>query len=190
MRLSKASYFADFAVYPPAVLTLLILALRHAPFLVWIEWSIACLGGVAAWTFVEYVMHRGVLHGIRFFAAMHDLHHEDPQGFVGTPTWLSLAAICFGALFPLWWVAGFDFASGATAGLMLGYIWYVGVHHVLHHRRIHPGSYLYHWRRRHALHHYACYPCNFGVTTHFWDRVFGTTHPARTSALGGLTDVP
>jgi hypothetical protein len=68
MRLSKASYFADFAVYPPAVLALLILALRLAPFLVWIEWSIACLGGVAAWTFVEYVMHRGVLHGIRFFA--------------------------------------------------------------------------------------------------------------------------
>jgi len=80
MRLSKASYFADFAVYPPAVLALLILALRHAPFLVWIEWSIACLGGVAAWTFVEYVMHRGVLHGIRFFAAMHDLHHEDHKG--------------------------------------------------------------------------------------------------------------
>ena len=116
MRLSKASYFADFAVYPPAVLALLILALRHAPFLVWIEWSIACLAGVAAWTLVEYVIHRGVLHGIRFFAAMHDMHHEDPQGFVGTPTWLSLAAICFGALLPLWWETGFDFASGATAG--------------------------------------------------------------------------
>jgi len=55
VRLSKASYFADFAVYPPVVLALLILALRQAPSLVWIEWSIACLA-----------RHRGVdLAGIR-----------------------------------------------------------------------------------------------------------------------------
>jgi hypothetical protein len=59
MRLSKASYFADFAVYPPVVLALVILALRHAPFLVWIEWSIACLSGIAVWTLLEYVIHRG-----------------------------------------------------------------------------------------------------------------------------------
>src|SRR6266566_837888 len=36
--------------------------------------------------------------------------------------------IVVGALFPLWWGTGFDFASGITAGLMLGYIWYVGLH--------------------------------------------------------------
>ena len=88
-------------------------------------------------------------------------------------------AICVGALFPLWLGTGFDFASGITAGLMLGYIWYVGVHHALHHWCIHPGSYLYPWKRRHALHHYARQPCNFGVTTHFWDRLFGTAHRAR-----------
>ena len=179
MHLSKASYFADFAVYPPVVLTLLILALRHAPSLVWIEWLIACFAGIAVWTLLEYVIHRVVLHRIPFFATMHDVHHQDPEGFVGTPTWLSLAAICVGALFPLWWETGFDFASGITAGLMLGYVWYVGVHHVLHHRYSHPGSYLYPWKRRHALHHYAPHPCNFGVTTQLWDRVFGTAHRGR-----------
>ena len=102
-----------------------------------------------------------------------------PEGFVGTPTWLSLAAICVGALFPLWWETGFDFASGATAGLMLGYVWYVSVHHMLHHWRIRLGSYLYHLKHCHALHHYARHPCNFGVTTLFWDRVFGTAHRTR-----------
>ena len=165
MRLSKAGYFADFAVYPSIVLGLVTLTLRHAPSVVWIEWSIACLAGIAAWTLLEYAIHRGVLHRIRFFAAMHELHHEDPEGFVGTPTWLSLAAICVLALFPLWWGTGFDFASGITAGLMLGYVWYVGMHHLLHHWRVRAGSYLYHWKRRHALHHYARRPCNFGVTT-------------------------
>ena len=179
MRLSRASYFADFAVYPPVVLMLLLIALWHAVLLVWIEWFISCLVGIVAWTLLEYIIHRGVFHRIEFFGAMHDLHHQDPEGFVGTPTWLSLAAICAGALFPLWWEIGFDLASGTTAGLMLGYVWYVAVHHVLHHWRIYPGSYLYHWKRRHALHHYARQPCNFGVTTLFWDRVFGTAYGAR-----------
>ncbi len=61
MRLSKASYFADFAVYPPMVLLLLILAMRQASSALWIVWSIACLAGIAAWTFLEYVIHRAVL---------------------------------------------------------------------------------------------------------------------------------
>jgi hypothetical protein len=48
MRLSKASYFADFAVYPPVVLMLLLIALWHAALLVWIEWFISCLAGIVA----------------------------------------------------------------------------------------------------------------------------------------------
>jgi sterol desaturase/sphingolipid hydroxylase (fatty acid hydroxylase superfamily) len=28
--------------------------------------------------------------------------------------------------------------------------------------------------RRHAQHHYSTQPGNFGVTTAFWDRIFGT----------------
>ncbi len=179
MRLSKASYFADFAVYPPMVLLLLILAMRQASSALWIVWSIACLAGIAAWTFLEYVIHRAVLHRLRFFAAMHDMHHHHPTGFVGTPTWLSLAAICFGALVPLWWETGFNLASGLTAGLMLGYLWYVGVHHVVHHWQLHQGSYLCRLKRRHLLHHHARRPCNFGVTTQFWDRVFGSAHVGR-----------
>jgi hypothetical protein len=43
MRLSKASYFAGFAVYPPVVLALLILALGRAPSLVWVT---ACQSGL------------------------------------------------------------------------------------------------------------------------------------------------
>jgi hypothetical protein len=62
MRLSKASYFADFAVYPPIMLMLLFLALWHAALMVLIEWFISCLAGIATWTLLEYIIHRGVLH--------------------------------------------------------------------------------------------------------------------------------
>ena len=179
MRLSKASYFADFVVYPPIVVTLMIAALWREPPRSWIEASFACLAGIAVWTFLEYVIHRVVLHEVRFFAEMHDMHHDQPTGFVGTPTWLSLGMICCGALLPLWWETGFHLASGITAGLMLGYLWYASVHHLVHHWPIQQGTLLYRLKRRHALHHHARQPCNFGVSTAFWDRVFGTAFVGR-----------
>jgi len=67
MRLSKASYFADFVVYPPIVVTLMIAALWREPPRSWIEASFACLAGIAVWTFLEYVIHRVVLHEVRFW---------------------------------------------------------------------------------------------------------------------------
>ena len=47
------------------------------------------------------------------------------------------------------------------------------VHHATHHGKIEPGHWLYPSRVRHMAHHYR-ENINFGVTTGFWDRVFGT----------------
>ena len=185
MRLSKGGYFADFVVYPPVAAMLIAAAVRPGSPLSWRESILVCVAGVAVWTLLEYIIHRVVLHEVRYFATMHEMHHDDPGDFVGTPTWLSLGMICSGALLPLWWEIGFDLASAFTAGLMLGYLWYVGVHFMIHHWRIEPGTYLYRRKRHHALHHHAQLECNFGVTSSFWDRVFGTRFAGRrrTSAL-------
>jgi sterol desaturase/sphingolipid hydroxylase (fatty acid hydroxylase superfamily) len=179
MRLSKTGYYADFIVYPSIILMLSTAALCRTPFPFWIEWSVACLIGIATWTFLEYVFHRIVFHRVQFFAEFHAMHHEDPTGPVGTPTWVSLGLCSICVLFPLWWKIGFDLASGVTAGMMLGYFWYVSLHYVVHHWTLDRDSYLYGIKRRHALHHFAPIPCNFGVTTQFWDRVFGTTYAGR-----------
>jgi sterol desaturase/sphingolipid hydroxylase (fatty acid hydroxylase superfamily) len=182
MRLSKRGYFADFVVYPPVAIVLVVAATRPGSTLSWRESVFVSGAGIAAWTLLEYVIHRVLLHGVRYFAMMHEMHHDDPGGFVGTPTWLSLGMFCSGALLPLWWETGFDLASDFTAGLILGYLWYVGVHYVIHHRRIEPGTYLYRLKRDHELHHHARLGCNFGVTTSFWDRVFATTFASRRRA--------
>jgi sterol desaturase/sphingolipid hydroxylase (fatty acid hydroxylase superfamily) len=57
---------------------------------------------------------------------------------------------------------------------MLGYLWYVSVHHIVHHWKAEPGTYAYALKRRHMLHHHFDDMGNFGVTSGFWDRVFGT----------------
>jgi sterol desaturase/sphingolipid hydroxylase (fatty acid hydroxylase superfamily) len=79
---------------------------------------------------------------------------------------------------------GFDLGTAATAGLVTGYLWYVFVHYATHHWRPRRDSYLYRARMRHACHHHLSHSGNFGVTTAFWDHVFGTALEARAPKFG------
>jgi sterol desaturase/sphingolipid hydroxylase (fatty acid hydroxylase superfamily) len=82
---------------------------------------------------------------------------------------------------PAWLLGGRLLATGLTAGLATGYLWYMVVHHATHFWIGRRDSYLYAAKRRHALHHHRDGERNFGVTTGFWDRVFGTEFEASTA---------
>ncbi len=174
MRLSQSSYYADFYVYPVVAVTLSGAALALAPVVEWPWWLAAFVAGVTLWTLVEYLLHRFVLHHVPVVHDMHEAHHEDQMALIGTPTWLSLGLIGLIVLLPSALITDFTIASGFTVGLMLGYLWYVTVHHGVHHWKIRPDGYFYRLKRRHALHHHFDDDGNFGVTSGFWDKVFGT----------------
>jgi sterol desaturase/sphingolipid hydroxylase (fatty acid hydroxylase superfamily) len=111
------------------------------------------------------------------FSTLHDSHHQAPNAFIGVPSFISsglLIAVCY---LP---VRIFDAvaAGGFTSGMLLGYAAYMFVHHATHHFSIRPGDWLYAARVRHMAHHYHDH-ANFGVSTGFWDRVFGTTGARR-----------
>lgn len=175
VRLSKAGYYADFVFYPVLLLLLAGAAVDHDSPVHWLIWLLLCATGIATWTLIEYWLHRVVFHHVVPFRGFHDLHHDAPTAKIGTPTWVTASLICGGMLLPLWREGGFNLASGLTSGLVAGYLWYVTAHHAAHHWRAHPDSYLYRVKQHHAIHHHAGYPCYFGVTTLFWDRVFGTS---------------
>jgi sterol desaturase/sphingolipid hydroxylase (fatty acid hydroxylase superfamily) len=105
---------------------------------------------------------------------MHGLHHASPLALIGTPTWMSVSILIFAVLIPAWLSLGFTVADGLTVGVMLGYLWYGTVHHVIHHRAGDSSPYFNDLRAWHLRHHYSPKDGNFGVTTRFWDRVFGT----------------
>jgi sterol desaturase/sphingolipid hydroxylase (fatty acid hydroxylase superfamily) len=174
MYQSRWGYYADFVVYPIAVLLLTCLVLRspHSRYLA--VYFLCFLSGLTAWTLVEYLMHRFVFHAVPKIAQMHDRHHANPGAFVGTPSWLSLAAFVLGVFVPLWALAGLEVASGAAAGLMIGFTGYVAVHDAIHRSPLRRGSMLYRAKLRHARHHAGRQDGNFGVTTGLWDRVLGT----------------
>ena len=109
---------------------------------------------MALWTLVEYVLHRFVLHHVPYIKEAHDAHHEDQLALIGTPIWISLSIMVVFVLMPLSLVVEQHVAIGLACGLMFGHIWYGGVHHILHHWKIEPGSYLYRLKRHHMLHHH------------------------------------
>ncbi len=174
MQLGLIGYYSDFVVYPAAIAILAATGLSHAGEAGMWAWLATALFAVGLWTLIEYLMHRYVLHRVPYIKQMHDHHHVEERASEGTPTWISLPAHALIAFFPVLAVSDFATASAVTCGLMLGYLWYVSVHHILHHwHPVHPG-YFYTLKRRHAMHHHVDAETNFDVTSIFWDRVFGT----------------
>ena len=181
MRLSKANYYADIVVYPAVIAALFVTEFTSSDATAPYHWLAACIVALAAWTLIEYIVHRFVFHIIPPALQLHLDHHDEPRARIGTPLWLSFSVFVLGGFLPLWRYGGFELASGATAGLLVGYCWYIVVHHAVHHWRIDQTSWLYTAKLRHTTHHYRTDDCNFGVTTGFWDWAFGTAHAVRST---------
>jgi sterol desaturase/sphingolipid hydroxylase (fatty acid hydroxylase superfamily) len=138
----------------------------------------AVLIGAVTWTFLEYVIHRWLGHDARTrpnpFAAEHVRHHSEGNYFA--PTYKkAFAALVFAVLLmgPAVWLVGPVVGPAYLGGLLVMYTGY----EILHRREhTHPGvnAHFRALRRHHFHHHFADPSSNHGVTTTFWDRVFGT----------------
>lgn len=171
---SKAAYRADFALYGGAVLALAAFVLYAGPSeqrLVTAGWVV---GGILAWSGIEYLLHRFVLHGLQPFRRWHAEHHQRPAALICIPTTLSAMLIGGLVFFPALLFAGTWHATALTLGVLSGYLFYAIVHHATHHWRVGDSGWLKRRKRWHALHHKGEPQACFGVTSAFWDHVFGT----------------
>ncbi|MGB0651679.1 MAG: sterol desaturase family protein [Thermoplasmatota archaeon] len=149
------------------------------PAQLWWAWV---LGGIAIVFPTEYVVHRFVLHvwaakGWNGPGAYHTAHHQDPDNLahVFHPTWYALAiGVPYALLAGLvgWsWQAGVAFLLGTLVGTIY-YEWY---HYQAHQPLVKPrtrwGRFL---KQFHTRHHYKSEHHWFGVTSPFFDRLFGT----------------
>ena len=174
MRLTTVGYYADFAIGLALIAWLAgmeVLAdgsLFHA--IIWLNYVAM---GFAVWTLVEYGVHRLIYHHVPFFERMHDAHHAEPNAFIGAPPVLGPVLILLMVYVPAHAVNP-SIGNGVTSGVVGGYLAYMLVHHAVHHWNLSTTSWLYGTRHHHALHHHHSEVANFGVTTAFWDHVFGT----------------
>ncbi|KAL1978170.1 hypothetical protein VTN31DRAFT_1029 [Thermomyces dupontii] len=143
------------------------------------------LFGLFFWTLVEYVMHRFLFHidkwlpdnrvGISLHFLLHGIHHYLPMDryrLVLPPALFVILAAPFykfahAVIFYNWHAAVLAYCGG-----IFGYVCYDMTHYFLHHRNL--PYYYKQLKKYHLQHHFADFQNGFGVTSRFWDRVFGT----------------
>jgi len=171
---SKASHHADVAAYSIAVLVLAGSAWLATPSgSIWAAsgWTLC---GLAAWTLVEYLLHRFVLHRVEPFKRLHATHHQRPTALIGSPTLMTAALFALLVFAPTQAALGLWRACALTLGMVCGYLRYTIIHHGVHHWRS-STPWLQRRKRWHGLHHRMfAQPICFGVTSSLWDHVFCT----------------
>ncbi|WP_428667416.1 sterol desaturase family protein [Runella sp.] len=139
------------------------------------------LAGLFVWSFTEYFMHRFVFHFTpkgklmeRIHFIFHGVHHDypnDAKRLVMPPSVSIPLATAFYFLFALF--LG-KYALGAFfAGFISGYLFYDMSHYALHHANFKSGF----WKKlkkHHMLHHYSEADKGYGVSSDFWDKIFGS----------------
>ncbi len=181
MEQSKAAYVADFALYGAAVAALAAFLALAAPRGHLTVLMVLTLAGLVAWTLIEYALHRFVLHGLQPFRRWHEEHHRRPAAWICTPTLLSATLIALLVFLPALLLGDLWQACALTLGLLAGYLVYAVLHHATHHWHA-ERAWLRRRKRWHAMHHHHAHPGCYGVTSSFWDHVFGTTGRARWSS--------
>lgn len=171
----KLVYWGDFAVHGLALAALTAVLAASAPSGHLLQVSAAVLAGLLGWTAIEYGLHRFVLHGVQPFQRWHRQHHERPMALMGAPTLLTASLLAGGVFLPAWAALGLWRGTALTFGLLAGYLAYGLTHHATHHWRA-EGRWFKQRKRWHAWHHHGNRPGCYGVTTSFWDHVFGSAH--------------
>lgn len=155
---------------------------RYGKFDVERHWYLFFLG-VFSWTLMEYVMHRFAFHFESTkkkiqdtVYAIHLVHHHYPNDedrlFQPPLVNVILAAVFIGLFYLILGDLTFIF----TPGLVLGYILYSSIHYSIHKFKP-PFDFLKPIWRHHNLHHFRYQDRAFGVSSPFWDHIFGTMPP-------------
>jgi len=185
-RLSKISPATVAAVYLPIII-----------FFIWKSFAIGTpLGtfvvlficGFAFWTLFEYILHRYVFHfppkgdfQKRISFLFHGVHHQYPNDKkrLVMPITLSLAVAVL--LLSLTWVLFGTWTWAYSAGFTTGYLAYDMTHYSIHHFKRPKTKWLKNLWKSHIDHHYRDSNKGYGVSSAFWDRVFGTLQTPKSS---------
>ncbi|KAL2155550.1 hypothetical protein VTH82DRAFT_292 [Thermothelomyces myriococcoides] len=150
--------------------------------------------GLFMWTLIEYLMHRFLFHidyylpdnrvGITLHFTLHGIHHYLPMDkyrLVMPPTLFLILASPFWKLAHTIFFWNWYIATTAFCGGVFGYVCYDMTHYFLHHQNL--PLWWKKLKKYHLEHHFLDYENGFGVTSPFWDKVFGTELKSRPKML-------
>ncbi|KVG59777.1 hypothetical protein Ccrd_026336 [Cynara cardunculus var. scolymus] len=143
--------------------------------------AIILVMGIFVWSLLEYTLHRFLFHiktksywGNTLHYLLHGCHHKHPQDglrLVFPPTATAILLVPFWHFVKL--ISTPTVAPALFGGGLLGYVMYDVTHYYLHHgqpRNQVPKN----LKKYHLNHHFRIQNKGFGITSSFWDKVFGT----------------
>ncbi len=147
--------------------------------------ALLALAGVLTWTFLEYAIHRWLMHRTGtpwqrwIWLHLHKDHHQ--QVTLEDPAHRCTSALLSLPLFTAAFAASGP-ALGLVAGVALGFTLYEWVHFAEHDPRLSRRLRRFGWFRErlahHGSHHSRALDRNFGFLSSFWDRLLGTYRSA------------
>lgn len=166
--------------FPTAlVLSTLALSKSHLPLYITFFWFSF---GVLTWTFLEYILHRWLLHyvpkttlGKTMLRRLHLDHHEDPKDE-------SIVCVPFVMVVPLWGLlflalllfgGGYEASFLFVCGVALMMVIYDITHFSTHYMKA-TNKFLKMLKKNHMYHHFKDHDKRYGVTSPIWDFVFRT----------------
>ena len=152
---------------PPAT-TLYFLIDKH-----WTFQAMAFAGGLFCWTFIEYFVHRFLMHRRskgEYYKSDHFLHHTTPgKIFVGTVRRIVYTSTA--VVLTIISIVASKFLL-LPAGIAMGFAVYINMHRILHRRS--AARWFGRLQRFHMQHHLGQTGKCYGVTSTLWDRIFNT----------------
>jgi len=185
-KLTKTTPRSNIIVYGIAITIMIYIAIDLIELTV-IQVCGLFIFGVLFWTLAEYLLHRFVFHWIneakwsqRIHFIMHGNHHNfpsDEERLLMPPIpGLIMGGVLFAVFYCIFWLLGISQLNfGFFPGFFSGYLMYSFVHRATHISR--PPKHFKHIWYHHSLHHYKYPDKAFGVSSPFWDKVFGTMPP-------------
>ncbi len=151
--------------------------------------AVAAFGaGLLLWTFIEYLVHGILSHRFRTFVSpLHGSHHKEPRAvFTSVLAWGPIAVAVFAAA-----IAGLGVSLGLAlgGGVLAGFLHYEWFHWRIHFRQARTPRQRK-LRNHHLAHHFRDAGSYHGVTTRFWDHVFGTLALGEAEDYAQVADHP
>jgi dihydroceramide fatty acyl 2-hydroxylase len=144
--------------------------------------------GLLLWPLVEYGVHGWLSHAWRTpVTPFHWEHHIHPERVFTSPlAWVPSLALIYGlgALTLGAWPA-----AGLALGVLAGFLRYERIHYRIHFR-VPRNERERRLRAHHLAHHFRNPRAYFGVTTPFWDRVFGSLPESAAEDYARVADRP
>jgi sterol desaturase/sphingolipid hydroxylase (fatty acid hydroxylase superfamily) len=176
---TKTHPLVIWSMYLPIIIYLPYYALHNYRFTK-LKIALIFFSGILFWTFFEYMIHRFVFHLItenprtkRIAYILHGNHHEFPRDRTRLFMPPLPSIILASAVFLIMYLLMLENVYVFFPGFIFGYLLYASMHYAIH--AWHPP---FKWMkpiwRNHHLHHYKNDENGFGVSSHLWDKVFGT----------------